>query len=239
LLPRSSNSCYNLVMRIATWNCQTGFAAKWPHVEALEADVITVQEGGASTKAFVEGHDGWSCEWQVGRYRRGVAVLAKHPYAILETEKSEPCVLSTLVSGPDGRRFRFVGFWAMTPRRLDDSYPQQATDLIEWLPDDGLPTVIAGDFNASSRNAHHLANVNALSARGIVSAYHAIHQIEHTDQWEHPTSFHHRNQERPFHMDYVFVPMDWRLQDVRVGTFDEYVSARISDHLPVIVNVTP
>jgi hypothetical protein len=54
--------------------------------------------------------------------------------------------VSTVISGSDGFRFRFVGFWAMTPKAVGGQhYTQQARQLIEQLPDDSLPTVVAGE----------------------------------------------------------------------------------------------
>ena len=41
---------------------------------------------------------------------------------------------------------------------------------------------------------------------------------------------------KPFHIDYVFVPKDWRLKSVEVGSFGEW--GKLSDHVPVVVDVT-
>ncbi|MDP9227333.1 MAG: hypothetical protein M3P18_26490, partial [Actinomycetota bacterium] len=110
-------------MRLATWNSQPGVAPNWETIVGLDADVITVQEAESDVKAFVEGHEGWSCEWQVGRFSKGVAVLTRDPYVIEEIERADRCFISTIISGPAGARFRFVGFWAMTPKGEDDTYP--------------------------------------------------------------------------------------------------------------------
>jgi endonuclease/exonuclease/phosphatase (EEP) superfamily protein YafD len=222
-------------MRLATWNCQTSLGSKWEAIEALDADVLTVQECGPTTRAFVEGHDGWTCEWEKGTYRNGLAVLARSPHAIERREASEPFFLSTMISA--SVPFRFVGFWARTRTFIGDEYPRQATRLIDQLPDDDLPTVVAGDFNASSRNPDHLRNVETLAARGLVSAYHTFHGINHAEVWEHPTSYFHRQQSRPYHMDYVFVPAAWPIDSVEVGTFEDYPGRGLSDHVPLVVSI--
>lgn len=226
-------------MRLATWNCQTGVQNNWSLVEKLDADVLTIQECGDDTCAEAAGRRGWTCEWQPGRYRRGLAVLARAPYRIELRERSEPCLISTMVSGPGALRFRFVGFWAMTPSRGGaDTYPQQATDLIRQLPDDGTPTVVAGDFNASWRNHHHLRNVANLAARGLVNAYSSFYKIADDARPEYPTSYFQWNKARPYHMDFVFVPESWPIQNVQVGSFEDYPGSRVSDHVPVIVSVS-
>lgn len=105
-----------------------------------------------------------------------------------------PFLISTVISGPE--RFRFVGFWAMTEKHAGYSYPRQATRLIEALLDDGLPTVVAGDFNAP-KGHQHLGNVQRPRARGLVSAYHAFHGIEHSAVEADPTSYFQWQESRP------------------------------------------
>jgi endonuclease/exonuclease/phosphatase family metal-dependent hydrolase len=51
--------------------------------------------------------------------------------------------------------------------------------------------------------------------------------------------YHRFDTTRPYHMDFVFVPTDWRLRCVEVGTFEEYVEPRRSDHVPVVVSIDP
>jgi hypothetical protein len=223
-------------MRLGTWNCQTGLDANWDALDELNLDVLTVQECGSGTPGQAAGH-GWMCAWQPGGYGRGVAVLARAPYRIESREPSESSdsFVSTVISGPD--RFRFVGFWAMTPNFAGYSYPRQATRLIERLPRDGLPTVLAGDFNAS-KSPQHFGNVRRLRDLGLVSAYHSYHGIDHSVVEPHPTLYYHWQNTRPYHMDFVFVPVDWHIHEVEVGTFDAYPGRGLSDHVPIIVSIS-
>lgn len=227
-------------MRVAIWNCQTDLAKHWDALERLHVDVIAVQECGAGTRAQAEKH-GWGCEWRPGGWGKGIAVLARRPYSIGASESPEPFFISAMISGP--HRFRFVSFWAMTPSFAGAEYPRQATRMIERLPRDRVATVIAGDFNAS-QSAEHLAHVTRLRGIGMVSAYHAFHGAEHLDVARHPadfepTSYHHWDRGRPFHMDFVFVPETWTINAVEVGTFEDYTAAGLSDHVPLVVTVDP
>jgi len=226
-------------MRLATWNSQPGIARNWETIKGFNADILTVQECEPDTKVFVEGNAGWTCEWQVGRHQNGVAVLARDTYRIEDVERSGRCYLSTIVGGPDGYRLRFVGFWAMTPTSPEDDYPQQAKELIEWLPRDELTTVLAGDFNASSRNPQHVRNVASLGARGLVNAYDAFYEAPASYPGDHPTSYHQWDEARPHHMDYVFIPSNWRIEDVQIGTYADYSATKRSDHMPVTVVSSP
>src|ERR1035441_1156390 len=51
-----------------------------------------------------------------------------------------------------------------------------------------------------------------------------------------PTYYFYRHQDKPFHIDYVFVPKSWRLKSVEVGSFREW--GHLSDHVPVVVDVS-
>lgn len=222
-------------VRLGTWNCQSGLDAHWDAIRALDAEVLTVQECGSHTEDQAR-DEGWACEWQAGGWHKGLAVLVKPPFRIEKREESEPYWISTVVDGP--RRFRFVGFWAMTPSHTGFDYPQQAKRLIEALPRDDLPTVVAGDFNAS-RSRRHLANVKRLNDRGLFSAYHVARGVQHTMEAD-PTSYFRWQESRPYHMDFVFVPEQWAIEKVDVGTFADYSApGGMSDHVPVIVSVAP
>jgi endonuclease/exonuclease/phosphatase family metal-dependent hydrolase len=221
-------------VRIATWNCQPGLESQWDAVEGLDADVIAIQEVRPGTKGFVDGHDEWKCEYQEGKFGRGIAVLVRRPYRIRKREPSETFAVSTVIGG--SAKFRFVGFWAMTPKAVGYSYHRQATRVIEQLPSDPLPTVVAGDFNAS-QHPRHLANVKLLRDRGLVSAYHKHRGVAHTDADQEVTAYTGRGGNLGFHIDFVFVPDSWHIRGVEVGTFDGYPGQHRSDHVPVVVTV--
>jgi endonuclease/exonuclease/phosphatase family metal-dependent hydrolase len=125
----------------------------------------------------------------------------------------------------------------MTPKLAGYEYPQQATRLIERLPDDGVPTVVAGDFNASKSEAH-FGNVRSLAAHGLVRAYHAYHRLDHRGVEADPTSYFHWMESRPYHIDCVFVPDVWLIPSVEVGTFEDYPRRGLSDHVPVLVSIS-
>ena len=209
---------------------------------SLGANVLSLQEFGPETKAEVESMEGWSCEWQKGRYDvKGIAVLAHCPFEIVEVEFSFPCAISTRIRRPDAADFRFVGFWGMTPIDMPtDDYPMQAREVIHLACADDLPTVIAGDFNAKWLNADHQDNVAALTSHGLVEAYHEFHDMDMaSDDWNDATLYWYWSRHRRYHMDYIWLPSDWPVLDVEVGSYETYVEPRISDHVPVAVTVGP
>ena len=72
---------------------------------------------------------------------------------------------------------------------------------------------------------------------GLVSAYHGFLGVE-PGQEAHPTFYMNRKQDRPFHIDYCFIPDSWaeRVVSVEVGSYSEWTA---SDHRPVTMNLAP
>jgi endonuclease/exonuclease/phosphatase family metal-dependent hydrolase len=109
----------------------------------------------------------------------------------------------------------------------------------DWIA--GREVVLAGDFNSNaiwdkaSRPVDHTRVVTRLEREfGLVSAYHRTRGIPHGAE---PDATHYwRWQEaHPFHLDYCFVPITWRVRAVSIGGFAEW--AGVSDHRPVVVDV--
>ena len=101
------------------------------------------------------------------------------------------------------------------------------------------PAIVAGDFNSNSvwdlkTKMGHSLLVERLRGLGLESAYHA-HFNEQQGGESRPTFFQNRNMERPFHLDYVFLPRDWTaLYHVEVGKPESWL--KHSDHMPVVVS---
>jgi exodeoxyribonuclease-3 len=68
-----------------------------------------------------------------------------------------------------------------------------------------------------------------------MSAYHT-HYGERQGAETHPTHYFRHHQDKPFHIDYVFVPKRWKLRSVEVGSFREW--GHLSDHVPMVVDVS-
>lgn len=70
----------------------------------------------------------------------------------------------------------------------------------------------------------------------LVSAYHAFFGAEHGSE-RHPTYYDRSKKGKPFHIDYCFIPRTWlpKLKSVTVGSRHRW--ARLSDHVPMIVDV--
>ena len=226
-------------MRIVSWNCCEKFAANYLHLLDLDFDVAVVaecspidvglgQERGLS-HAFVR---------PIPNGPKHLGVFAQEPWRLepLPFIEPSPWLLPVGVSGPV--EFTLLGLWGGEPKRFG-SYASQlrhvATDV---LPNVDGPVVLAGDLNApigSSARAH-AENVELLAAQGLVSAFTATrgNGASHKE----PTYYRWLRAEHPFHIDHVFVPEAWTVGlTMTVGGFDEWVSSKRSDHVPLIVDV--
>ena len=75
-----------------------------------------------------------------------------------------------------------------------------------------------------------------LAALGLVSAYHQFYG-EAQGSESRPTLHMLKKQDRPYHIDYCFVPQSWtaHIKSVDVGTYEAWVA--YSDHCPVVVDM--
>jgi exodeoxyribonuclease III len=105
------------------------------------------------------------------------------------------------------------------------------------------PTVLIGDFNSNAiwdthhpTGLNHSALISLLSELGLVSSYH--HFFSEVQGKETRATFNLLwNKERPYHIDYCFVPASWasRIKRVEIGSYEEW--KRHSDHRPLLVEI--
>jgi endonuclease/exonuclease/phosphatase family metal-dependent hydrolase len=85
---------------------------------------------------------------------------------------------------------------------------------------------------------NHTALMDLTEKLGLVSAYHHFFG-EAQGAETRPTCYLLWKRERPYHLDYCFVPKSWasRIRRVEVGTFEEW--QKHSDHRPLLVELSP
>jgi len=235
-------------MKIVTWNCARGFAKKAEHIFSGYPDIAVIQECSkkSTEKPAIEGYVG---HWvgDEGSPNIGMGVFHKAGWSIrqrAELKKSDAkWVVPFEVTGPVN--FTLIAVWACaikgSPRA---SYVGQIHRALEERPEwfDKGPIVMAGDFNSNAifdknrREGNHSCMVEKLKERGMVSAYHALSKKEHGVN-ETPTFHMYRRAERPFHLDYVFMPVEWQEgMEVEIGSHEGWASK--SDHCPVTVELS-
>ena len=227
------------MLRIVTWNCCRGpFDVKSKALVRLGADITVLTE-----TARPKGDDTEQRLWFGGSKGSGIVVLAANGYT-LEREPargssdSDP-VRAVRVRGPAS--FHLLAVWG----RQNTDYIRGVYDRVAEQADFAKrqPTVLAGDLNSntiwdrpSARIDHSRFVAWLRDELGLVSAYHH-HRGEAHGAESKPTYYFLWKRDRPYHIDYCFVPRAWRrrIHRVTVGGYEPW--KRLSDHRPVVVEV--
>lgn len=234
-------------MRLAAWNCCERFDRNLLHLLELDFDVAVVSECGRFETPFLDARELTSV-LKLGVQGPGhtthLGVLARAPWRVdpLPLVAEQPWLLPVRVTGPVD--FTVLAVWALGPSYLEGrpSYACQTARVVrDVIPELDGPVVLAGDLNAPIASApaevrRHAENVRQLELAGLVSAYTAARGG--ADPLSEPTLYHQWKQDRPFHIDHVFVPRNWTEEmRVEVGSYEGWVATRRSDHVPVVVDL--
>lgn len=222
-------------MRLVSWNCAGGFAKKQAALLALEPDLAVIceirqREAMAIADAQVL--------WTGSPDAKGMAIVGRNGWQIEHIEEgTQPHVLAARASRR-GAAVTLVGVWTL---QAEGSYVRPVItaldELAEHLSGD---VILAGDFNANpvfrGKPGFEEARLRLLYL-GLESLWHArsgeVHGAEQT-----PTLYWTWNRDRPFHVDYVFATpgLRTRCREFRIGSFEDWVEAKISDHVPLIAD---
>jgi endonuclease/exonuclease/phosphatase family metal-dependent hydrolase len=147
--------------------------------------------------------------------------------------------------GPEN--FTLIAVWAWQEKGGSADYVKVIRKALgehqDWLEHGSV--VMAGDFNSHWKwdippTNDFASLVATLSEHGLGSAYHLYHN-EIGGSETRPTYHHQWNIAQPFHIDYIFIPAEWRtrLRYFEVGKPDHWLDLRLSDHCPLIADISP
>jgi hypothetical protein len=246
-------------MRIIVWNCKMGLARKRQHLYDLRPDIAIIPECSQNCLKLCL-KDGFEGRWFGDNPQKGLGVLVARPLHIRRAEKPRsrwvvPISISGSLSG-GGCDFLLVAVWTMpvhgSQRR---SYIGQLYQAIvsnpQWFA--SKPSIVCGDFNSNKlwdharpntrrqngkqKTGNHSSVVSLLEKRRLASAYHHFFS-ESQGQETQPTYYFWHHKERPYHIDYVFLPRQWvsQLKSVELGAHAAW--SKLSDHVPLCVDVS-
>jgi exonuclease III len=226
-------------VRLITWNCCRGsFDKKVSLLQEFNPDIAVVQECGRPA------NEAPSCLWFGDNPRQGITLFANNGYRfnpLPQVPEVPPYTIPLQVSGP--QEFLLLAVWSK--RHPTHPYIEGVVRAVEEYRDliTSQPTVLLGDLNSNAIWDHHhpssynhSALVQILAELGLVSSYHTFFGEEHGVE-TFPTYYLWWKQDRPFHIDYCFIPQTWapQLKQVNVGGYDEW--SRWSDHRPLVVDI--
>lgn len=227
-------------MRLISWNANMAYRKKFGSLEALNPDIVVVQE---CEKRFFETRE-LPHVWSGRNLYKGIAVYATDPEdTVVLADAPVSRHMMPVIYTKDGVDFHILAVWS----QLDPLFP-----YIEGMHED-LPlyadflrnprSMIVGDWNSNPKldekykvKNGHMAVAEMLRGWGLQSAYHMNHGMSPGEE-AHPTLFFRREKERPFHIDYCFVSGELAraVRSVSIGTHDDWISS--SDHMPLIVDI--
>lgn len=231
-------------MKIVTWNCQQAFEKKAELIFSGSPDIAIIQE--CSKRSSERPPAGYVGRWAGDVTSKGLGVFCKEDWSLRrlgESREDDPkWIVPFRVQGP--LNFTLIAVWACAVKGShSESYVGQIhrafRERAEWFSSG--PIVMAGDFNSNAifdkkrRQGNHSSMVDQLKKYGLESAYHAYYKQEHGVE-EMPTFHLYRRAEKPYHFDYLFLPVEWlEGMKVEVGSHDGWAST--SDHCPLTVEI--
>jgi len=244
-------------MKIVTWNSHFGFTQKKAAaVCTFPADIYVIQEVTEDDNKNIQiwensiwYGDSIDSKYGIGlfsdKYRFRIAGNFDKSYryivpviAASDTESHTLFVVWTKDKDKDGKEVEY------TEQLLQAFSCEDYADTLK------SKVIILGDFNSNvcwddeyvkSGKPTHSDIVNKLGEYNITSAYHSFYGLEQgcelhkTLYWSGKAD---KGKLRPFHIDYCFVSEHYRVKNLKVGSYDDFVMPKkLSDHAPLFVEV--
>jgi exonuclease III len=232
-------------LRLVTWNCNGALRRKFERLDALDADILVIQECEDPAQS-IQSYRDWAGNhaWKGNSKNRGIGIFPRRGQCIewLDWDQREGGLFLPVRLG-DG--LNILAVWTLgrkSPSKF--SYIAQFWHYLQLNIHRLNPqTVICGDFNSnqiwdkSRRVRNHSECVRELAESGFHSLYHRI-MGDAQGQERQPTFFLHRSEEKPYHIDYVFAHeerLKGRDMDALVGFRSDWIG--LSDHMPLVVDL--
>lgn len=230
----------NESVRLVAWNCAGGFHRKAKVLNAHAPDIVVLSEASKDCVSLVGGDA--SGVWIGSHPGYGLAVLGMNGWKIETMEIAVEESLFLPVRAVRGsEQLYLVGLCAKKDGDYVAPTLRALTRLSAFISEKGA--ILAGDFNQSVKfdakrgPAGHFGRVlDVLESLGVISAWH--HTRDEKFGSETSSSYFHRWQQgHGSHIDYAFVPRGFAISSAKLGTYDDFVAAGLSDHVPLTVDL--
>jgi exodeoxyribonuclease III len=237
-------------IRIVTWNCCKGNSVKRDAVlKKYNPDIAIIQEIDRPEKEN-DNHGVWVHNSLTKNL--GVSVISSHGWEleVCPDFPKSPEVFVPVKVRRGEISFNLLGVWTQKEGKYIESFQEVLENCQHFFQPS--VSVIAGDFNSNpqwdkmhKKFCHTLLNENLKKEFGLVSAYHAKNPsvLPGAEDPTHSTFFMYGHRDKPFHIDYCYVPENWEILDTEIGSYDEWCNKdtsskdRKSDHCPLIVDL--
>ncbi|HEY9017507.1 endonuclease/exonuclease/phosphatase family protein [Thiomicrospira sp.] len=205
-------------MKIFNWNCNGALRKKLDIVKRVNADL-----------------------WIGGNKNKGILVASRSRHELISLEWNNPDGLQLFLPFVY-RGIVFVAVWTKQANSPNFRYIGQLWKYIRLhkVVFSRFKPIIIGDFNSNviwdewDRWWNHSDLERILEEMGIKSLYHSKFN-EMSGSETQPTFFLHRKHDRPYHIDYCFMPTrNHSNSNIKIGDRKEWLE--YSDHLPLIID---
>lgn len=230
-------------MRIVAWNCQMAFRLKYPAIAALTPDIVVVPE--SESPAFLTAKGAalpWPNHVWIGDNKtKGLGIFARHGISLKLKRNHDPAhrFIAPVRVETETTGFDLYAVWTQAEKQLSQGYVTHSLNALDRYGKAlGKHSLLLGDFNSSPvfkhSGARHLALVETLAKRGYSSLYHRLTGHAHGHEPE-ATFWLHRNQNKPYHLDYIFAHSSQTPRAFQLGQPADWLGH--SDHAPLIADL--
>jgi len=229
-------------MQIVSWNSHQKFREKINLFSPDTFDVLVIQEC-ENTEVAAQAYQraGWKYAWIGDDIHKGLGIFVpasskcnRLDWSVADCKYFLPVQVNQYIV--------IVGVWAMGGKSKSASYAGQISRFLDQHEDkiERCSTIIVGDFNSNSmwdkrhKTANHSQNNLRLNSIGLKSLYHCVESAENGRE-DHPTFYLHYDQEKPYHIDYAYLPESLLGKStIEIGQADKWL--KYSDHMPLFIN---
>lgn len=225
---------------------------KFHALAALKPDIAFIQECAAPHILREKNPDIKNCqvEWHGKNKNKGLGIFsfsAHHKVGDFVSANSSNFALAGKLGNT--QKFHLLNIWAChqtgDTNKLSLGPSNLILDEMERFIN-AAPTIIAGDFNNNvlwdkdGFACNFGENLKRLTKMGLKSSYHEKFKVGFGKEL-HPTIYwRDRTKTGPtYHIDYVFIPANFPAQaySIQVGSHEDWVEAKLSDHVPLILDI--
>jgi exonuclease III len=234
----------NNKLKILTWNCNGALRKKFSQLISLDADILIIQECENPDLSSDHNYKDWAKNfiWVGDTKHKGMGVFVREGITLEPADLDcsplklfLPCYINEMP---------FLAVWTMQANSPTFRYIGQLWKFLQIHKEfiDNKQSIVAGDFNSNSiwdvwdRWWNHSDVVSELSKLGIRSVYHEINNIVQGKE-SHPTFHMYRKEDKPYHIDYIFIGREWNSDDIYIGNHKNW--SQYSDHMPIMATISP